>query len=219
MNNKILKPLVFIGTLNENPLILEKYLQIVDIPARWLVLLGIGPTLINFIGLICGVVGAILIAFGVFFPAFVLILIAGFADALDGAVARRRGVESDFGSFLDSVFDRYVDISILLGILWYFALSDERLPALLASLALLGTVVTSYVKAKAESLGIPRRSVGIMNRPERIFVYLIGLLFPGSLPFLLWPLSVLANLTGIHRIVFYARNLSAANSLKSHRLF
>ena len=219
MNNKILKPLVFIGTLNENPLILDKYLQIVDIPARLLVLLGIGPSLINFIGLICGVVGGIFIAYGLFFPAFALILIAGLADALDGAVARRMGVESDLGSFLDSVFDRYVDISILLGILWYFALSDERLPALLASLALLGTVVTSYAKAKGESLGIPRRSVGIMNRLERICIYLIGLLFPGSLPILLWPLSVMANLTGIHRIFFYARSLSATNSLKSHHLF
>ena len=97
MNNKIMKSLVFIGTLNENRLIVEKYLQVVDIPARLLVLLRIGPTLINFIGLISGVVGSILIGLGVFFVAFVLILIAGLADALDGAVARRMGVESDFG--------------------------------------------------------------------------------------------------------------------------
>jgi phosphatidylglycerophosphate synthase len=214
MSSRLQRVVILLGNVNEHQRLVAKYHFLVTIPARLVARLGVGPTLINFTGLICGIGSAIFIANGLFIPAFVLALMAGLADALDGAVARHLGVASDFGNFLDSVFDRYVDTSILLGVFWHYAFLNQRTPALLASLALVGTVVTSYAKARGESLGVTRRYVGFMNRPERILIYLAGLLFPAALPFLLWPLSILANLTAVHRVVFYTRILRGRQTAK-----
>lgn len=198
---------LLLGQLNENQKILQYYYAMINVPAGLLVLLRIGPTTLNFVGLATGILSGILVALGNFTSAFVLLVVAGLADALDGAVARRLGITSDFGNFIDSVFDRYVDTAILLGVLWYFAFLDQILASSLAALALVGTTITSYTKARGESLGIRGRSVGFMNRPERILVYLIGLLFPAYLPILLWPLAILTNVTAVHRIIFYLKRL------------
>ena len=214
MSSRVQKIFFVLGNVNEHRGILAKYHFVVSFPARLLAKLGVGPTFLNFAGLASGLVSAVLIARGDFFAAFILALIAAICDGLDGAVARQLGVASDFGNFVDSVADRYVDLSILLGILWHFAFQNQKTPALLAALALVGTGVTSYAKTRAESLGITGRYVGFMNRPERLLAYLAGLLFPAALPFLLWPLSILTNLTAIHRIVFYMKVLRERHRLK-----
>lgn len=207
MSSRVQKVFLVLGNVNEQRGVLAKYHFLVTIPARLLAKLGVAPTLLNLLGLVCGLSGAAFIALGNFPAAFTLILIAALADALDGAVARQLGVASDFGNFFDSVIDRYVDVAILMGVFWYLAFLDQKMEAALAALALLGTVVTSYAKARGESLGVTGRYVGFMNRPERLLVYLVGLLFPRLLSFLLWPLSVLTNATAVHRIIFYTRIL------------
>jgi phosphatidylglycerophosphate synthase len=217
MSSKVQKIFILLGNVNEQQRVVSTYHFLVAFPARVVAGLGIGPTALNFTGLICGVGSAIFIASGNFIPAFALVLTAGLADALDGAVARHLGVASDFGNFVDSVFDRYVDTSILLGILWYYASLNQKTPALLASLAMVGTVVTSYAKARGESLGVRGRSVGFLNRPERILIYLAGLLFPFTLPFLLWPLGIFSNLTAIHRIIFYTGILRGRQRVENRR--
>ena len=207
MSGRVQRIFLVLGSVNEHRSVLEKYSLLVSIPARLLAKLGVGPTFLNLTGLVCGIASAVFIANGIFFPAFVFALIAALADALDGAVARYLGVASDFGNFVDSVVDRYVDVSILIGMFWHFAFLNQKTPAALASLALVGTVVTSYAKARGEALAVTGRYVGFMNRPERLLVYLAGLLFPATLPLLLWPLSILTNLTAAHRIFFYTRIL------------
>jgi CDP-diacylglycerol--glycerol-3-phosphate 3-phosphatidyltransferase len=207
MSSRVQKLIFVLGNVNEQRGVVAKYHVVVAIPARLLAKLGVAPTLLNFLGLVCGISGAAFIATGNFPAAFTLGLISALADAFDGAVARQLGVASDLGNFFDSVIDRYVDVAILIGAFWYFAFLDQKLEAALASLALLGTVVSSYAKARGESLGITGRYVGFMNRPERLLIYLVGLLFPRLLPFLLWPLSVLTNVTALHRIIFYTRIL------------
>jgi archaetidylinositol phosphate synthase len=207
MSSRVQRIFVVLGNVNEHRDLVAKYNFLFTIPARLLARIGVGPTFLNLLGLFTGVASAVFIATGQFLTAFVFILISALCDGLDGAVARYLGVASDFGNFVDSVVDRYVDVSILIAIVWHYAFLNQKLPAALASLALVGTVATSYAKARGESLGITGRYVGFMNRPERLVVYLAGLLFPGALPFLLWPLSILANVTAIHRIVFYTRVL------------
>ena len=203
MSSRVQRLILVLGNVNEQRGVVAKYHVLVAVPARLLAKLGVAPTLLNLLGLVCGMSGAAFIAIGNFSAAFVLVLIAALADALDGAVARQLGVASDFGNFFDSVIDRYVDVAILIGVFWYFAFLGQKMEAALASLALLGTVVTSYAKARGESLGVSGRYVGFMNRPERLLIYLAGLLFPRLLPFLLWPLSILTNATAVHRIIFY----------------
>jgi phosphatidylglycerophosphate synthase len=207
MSSRVLRIFVVLGNVNEHRSLVAKYHSVITIPARLLAKIGVGPTFLNLLGLFTGMASAVFIAAGEFFTAFILALISALCDGLDGAVARYLGVASDFGNFVDSVVDRYVDVSILLGIMWHYAFLNQKLPAALASLALVGTVATSYTKARGESLGVTGRYVGFMNRPERLMIYLTGLLFPVVLPFLLWPLSILTNVTAIHRIVFYTRVL------------
>ena len=149
MSSRVQKIFFVLGNVNEHRGILAKYHFVVSFPARLLAKLGVGPTFLNFAGLASGLVSAVLIARGDFFAAFILALIAAICDGLDGAVARQLGVASDFDNFVDSVADRYVDLSILLGILWHFAFQNQKTPALLAALALVGTGVTSACSACA----------------------------------------------------------------------
>lgn len=189
---------------NEQRGVVAAYRFLVSLPASILIRIGIGPTALNIVGLLSGLSGAgCIIIYGNFGVALWLVLIAGLADALDGAVARGKGIASQFGNFLDSVLDRYVDSALLLSLFWYFAFHGQQLSAFLTLMTILGTTVTSYAKARGEALGVHGRYVGVMNRPERIILLLIGLAFPNSLFVILWVLAIFTNLTAIQRIIFY----------------
>src|SRR2546426_1950265 len=133
---------------------------------------------------------------------FVLI-VAGLLDLLDGSLARASGQVTAFGAFLDSVIDRYSDIAVMLGIVVLYARMPNPRGALVAMARLPGSVMVSYTKARAESIGI-ECNVGVMERPERMICLIAGALL-GLLEPALWILAVLANLTAIQRIAFTRR--------------
>ena len=138
---------------------------------------------------------------------FVLI-VAGLLDLLDGSLARASGQVTAFGAFLDSVIDRYSDIAVMLGIVVLYARMPNPRGALVAMAGLAGSVMVSYTKARAESIGV-ECNVGMMERPERLICLIVGALLDIMEP-ALWVLAVLANLTAVQRIIFTHRMMQAA---------
>jgi CDP-diacylglycerol--glycerol-3-phosphate 3-phosphatidyltransferase len=130
----------------------------------------------------------------------VLILIAGFFDMVDGAVARRYGKVSRFGGFLDSVIDRYSDMGLLVALIIYYAVRQDLPLVVLSLLAAVGTILIPYARARAE-IFLPRCNVGLMERAERILLLTVGSLF-GVMPFILWILVIFTHLTVIYRIYY-----------------
>ena len=207
--NKILSVIL---NINEHPVVLQLRNRVARPLGRLLVGLGVGPTILNIIGLVTGILAAFLVGSGHFHMAALALLLSGLADVMDGTVARMRGVESAFGAYFDSVCDRYVDTAIFLGVAWYFMQQQAPLYVFLGFLGLVGTVVTSYARARAESLSMASRYVGFMNRPERVLLLLVGFIMPNTLPAIVWILAVLTNLTAAHRVLFYAAQFRAIRS-------
>jgi CDP-diacylglycerol--glycerol-3-phosphate 3-phosphatidyltransferase len=125
--------------------------------------------------------------------------VAGALDILDGAVARAAGQVSAFGAFLDSVLDRYSDLLVLGGVVLLFLRRGQAVHLLGTLLALVGTVMVSYTRARAESVGVECR-VGVMERGERLLTLVAGALLDWLAP-AVWILAVGANATAVHRIV------------------
>jgi peptidoglycan lytic transglycosylase len=132
-----------------------------------------------------------------------LVVLAGLFDFFDGSLARVSGQVTPFGAFLDSVIDRYSDLLVLLGIVVLFARMPNMRGAVAAMAALVGSLMVSYTKARAESIGI-ECNVGFMERPERMICLIAGALFD-VLEIALWVLALLANITAVHRILFTRR--------------
>ncbi|PYN93610.1 MAG: hypothetical protein DMD91_29755 [Candidatus Rokuibacteriota bacterium] len=171
-----------------------------DPVGRALLRLHLRPNHLTLMGLGVSLVAASAFVAGHVRTAGLLVLLAGLFDYFDGSLARAAGLVTPFGGFLDSVIDRYSDIVVLLGIVVLFASLGQRRGAFVAMAGLAGSVMVSYTKARAESIGVDCH-VGFMERPERMICLIAGsvsdLLEPA-----LWALAVLANLTAIHRIVF-----------------
>jgi CDP-diacylglycerol--glycerol-3-phosphate 3-phosphatidyltransferase len=129
----------------------------------------------------------------------VALLASGF-DVLDGRVARLRGRSTSFGAYLDSTMDRYSDMLLYLGLLLLYARLDRTPPMVLVWVAAFGSFMTSYARARAESL-IPRCTVGFLERPERIVLIVVGAL-ANHMVAALWVIAVLSNLTAIQRVVY-----------------
>jgi CDP-diacylglycerol--glycerol-3-phosphate 3-phosphatidyltransferase len=205
MANRIFSFLSKITNINENESAIQLKQRVIEPLGAVVLKLGLRPLPLNLLGLLLGLLTAFLIGFGELYFAFFVLLIAGLCDALDGFVARMLNIVSDFGVFFDSVCDRYVDTAILLGFAWYFMNQAKSLYVLLVFFTLVGTVVTSYARARAESLSLSSRYIGFMNRPERVIFLLAGLLFPQILFAIIWFLAITSNLTAIHRVLFYSR--------------
>jgi CDP-diacylglycerol--glycerol-3-phosphate 3-phosphatidyltransferase len=119
-------------------------------------------------------------------------------DALDGTMARLRGEPSEFGAFVDSVTDRYSELVIFGGLLFYYASAGEEVMTVVTFFAASGSVLVSYVRARASSLGYDTK-VGILTRMERYLVLAPSLVF--NIPWVgLWIIAVLANITALQRI-------------------
>jgi len=127
-------------------------------------------------------------------------LVASIFDMLDGRVARLRGRETKFGAFLDSTMDRYSDMLLYMGLLILYARVDRTGPMVLVWVAAFGSFMTSYARARAESL-IPRCTVGFLERPERIVLLVVGAVF-NRMAAVLWIIAVLSNLTAVQRVVY-----------------
>ncbi|MEM0468132.1 MAG: CDP-alcohol phosphatidyltransferase family protein [Pyrobaculum sp.] len=137
-------------------------------------------------------------------PPLIFIIVSSVLDGIDGAVARARGLATKKGAFLDSFLDRLSDAAYLL-YFWHHAES------LVIYTALIGTFSISYVRCRAESLGIEARGVGFMERGERV-LYLIAAavlecIYPNILPQVLLLYTVLVNVAAIHRGILLFRRL------------
>jgi CDP-diacylglycerol--glycerol-3-phosphate 3-phosphatidyltransferase len=128
-----------------------------------------------------------------------LLLLSGLFDVMDGAVARSDGRATRFGGFLDSVLDRYSDLSVMTGLTIYFSRTGDTLGAVSALVATVGAAIIPYARARAEAASIPCR-VGLLERPERLIILLLGLFFDLLRPAAII-LAVLTHVTVIQRIV------------------
>ena len=172
--------------------------------ARGLVRLGVTANSLTIAGAILNAGVAAAIAAG-WFPASGLLLLAANAlDMLDGAVARTSGRASPFGAFLDSTLDRYAEIVVFVGLVGWFASQGNWHGELLAVLALAGSLMVSYTRARAEGLGL-HGEVGLLPRPARLIALAAGLVL-AAVPLLAWTLegvvallAALTNLTALQR--------------------
>ncbi len=167
--------------------------------AQWLRWTGLTPNMLTVIGLLlnCGV--ALVLARGHLFWGGVFVLAAGLFDLLDGAMARVTDRISPFGAFFDSTLDRYSEVVVYLGLLYYvLGTGDARLGAILIYLTICGSILVSYARARAEGLGY-KLQVGLLARPERIIILSLGLLVGRPL-WALWLLAIFTNLTAAQRI-------------------
>jgi CDP-diacylglycerol--glycerol-3-phosphate 3-phosphatidyltransferase len=166
--------------------------------------LGIRPNTVTLIGL-TGTIGcAVLIAFGKMTWAGILLLIMGPVDAMDGALARLRNEASDWGAFVDAVTDRYSELFLFLGFMIYYLLQANVTGVILSYLAAAGSVLVSYVKARADASKL-NANVGLLTRVERYIVLIPGLVF--NLPlYVLIIIAVLANFTALQRIMRVRRD-------------
>ncbi len=167
-------------------------------PAHWLTRHGVTPNTLTLIGLALGVVAAVVIAVGLFVAGGALILIAGLVDMLDGAVARQNHATTNRGATMDSISDRYVDSLLLL------ALGVAGVNWLFVGVALMGSLLVSYVRAKAEALQISC-TAGVAERSERLIVLAIGLLFGYAEPAVIL-VAILAQFTALWRVGLLLRH-------------
>jgi CDP-diacylglycerol--glycerol-3-phosphate 3-phosphatidyltransferase len=161
---------------------------------------GLTPNAITLLGLAGTMVGAYILSQGKMTIGAIVIFFSVIVDAFDGTMARLRGESSDFGGFVDSVSDRYAEF-ITFGGLLYFFLSQENYSGVMVTFAATaGSVLVSYVKARAEGLGFTAK-VGILTRVERYVVLIPLLLF--NQPFMAVVLiAFIGNITAFQRIAY-----------------
>ncbi|MCK4900750.1 MAG: CDP-alcohol phosphatidyltransferase family protein [Anaerolineales bacterium] len=182
-----------------------RFKKVLDAIGGFLNGLGLMPNTMTILGLIGNTVGAVFLARGQMTIGGIIILLMGPIDALDGTMARLRGEPSEFGAFVDSVTDRYSELVIFGGLLFYYVQGGEWLPATLTYFAAAGSVMVSYTRARAQSLGYDSK-VGILTRFERYIVLAPALVF--NIPVVgLWIIAVLANITAIQRIIDVRRQV------------
>lgn len=182
--------------------------KILDPVVSVLTSLGVPPMMVSIVGVALAVYGAVVIARGQLVLGGVFLLLSGLCDVLDGDVARRRGLSSRFGAFLDSNLDRVAEFAFFGGFLYYLVHrpggpSDAMFVITIA--ALTGSVMTSYARARAEGLGFDC-TVGVMERPERIASLTLGLLLGYRvLAVVLTILAAATTYTFVQRIVHVRR--------------
>ena len=181
----------------------ERLHGVADPVGRLLLRAHVRPNQLTVAGLGVSVIAAYAFFQGRFRLAAALLAVAGLFDFFDGSLARLARSESAFGAFLDSVVDRYSDLVVLLGIVLYYERTDGTAGAFFTMATLVGTIMVSYTKARAQSIGT-RCEIGLMERPERMIVLIAGALF-NLLFAAVIALALLTNLTAIHRIVYVWR--------------
>ncbi len=162
--------------------------------------LGILPNTMTLLGLVGHTVGAFFLYKGNMLVGGLIILAMAPIDALDGTMARLRGESSRFGAFVDSVADRYSELVLFLALIIFYAQQSEWLNCIVVYLAAAGSIMVSYVRSKAESLGYEAKT-GFLTRLERYLVLVPTMIL--NIPMVgLWIVAVMANFTAIQRIVY-----------------
>jgi len=184
---------------------------VVDPIAGFLLKLGLTPNTMTILGLAGNFFGAYFLSQGKMSIGGWIMLVMTPIDALDGTMARLRGDPSAFGAFVDSVSDRYAELALLGGLMLYYVKQMDTLGVVLAFSAAAGSIMVSYVRARAESNGYEAK-VGLMTRVERYLVLAPLLVFKKPI-IALWILAILANFTAFQRIWFVRRQ--AHNQMKA----
>jgi len=169
------------------------------------VALKIHPNVLTFLGVLINVAAACALGLGRFVLAGVIMVVANIFDFIDGKVAVELNAVSLFGGFWDSVIDRFSDISLFIGLIYLYSLKDRTDYVMIAALAMMFTVMTSYTRARAESI-IKKCKVGFMERPERIVLFMLGA-FTNRMAAVLWVILVLSVFTVADRIILTYREL------------
>ncbi len=192
---------------------LRKWLSYVVQPvAKGIAALGITANMLTIVGLLFGIAAGVFIALGRLKLAGALILVGGSFDLMDGAVARVSEITNPFGALLDSVVDRYSEGIIFVGLAIYFTRFSAGIEKMITGLALtcLGLIsafLVSYVRARAEGLKVECK-VGLMQRPERVVLLSLGVLFRNLLVNVnllvvaLWIIVILSHITVLQRVAF-----------------
>lgn len=167
---------------------------------------GIHPDMITIAGTVLIGIAAIVIARGELRIGGIILMVGLPFDALDGAVARAMQRKGRFGEMLDSTLDRYADGFIFAALSYYFAVQDDFNTVLLALVALLGTFMVSYTRARASGIGVEAK-VGMFTRFERTVMILAMLMVTGLLIPGLWILAIGTHLTSIQRLWFVYKTL------------
>jgi CDP-diacylglycerol--glycerol-3-phosphate 3-phosphatidyltransferase len=174
-------------------------------PARFLARIPVTPNTITWIGFVLAVGGAVLIAVGQLLAAGLVVLIAAFFDILDGALARLTNRATPFGAVLDSTLDRLSEAVLLIGILVLYAGGGNVYPVLLVAATLVFSLLVSYIRARAETLGLDCQ-VGLFTRGERVILLVLGLCLSPvagwALPVALLVILVFSFVTVIQRLVY-----------------
>jgi len=182
--------------------------------ARLAYSVGLTPNQVSLIGISAAIVSAYLYwnsksDDASLVAAALLLLTSGFFDALDGVLARVHGQVTLFGGFLDSLLDRYADALVLTGIILGWLTTDSPLWLLAGLAALVGSLMVSYSRAKAEAAGIKMETVGLAERAERIIILVLAsfltLLWRDALRWSMPLLAVLTNLTALQRTIYFRK--------------
>ncbi|HSG42130.1 MAG TPA: CDP-alcohol phosphatidyltransferase family protein [Anaerolineales bacterium] len=180
---------------------------VLDPLGRFLLSLGLTPNMVTALGLIGNIVGAYYLARSELLIGGILVAVMTPVDALDGTMARLRGDASDWGAFVDSVSDRYSELIIYGGLLYHYLSLGDTTGGMLVFAAAAGSVLVSYVRARAQGLGYDAK-VGLLTRAERYLVLAPALVF-SQLYLGLGVLAVFANFTALQRVWYVRRHAKA----------
>jgi CDP-diacylglycerol--glycerol-3-phosphate 3-phosphatidyltransferase len=172
---------------------------------RTAVALKIHPNILTFVGVLINFAAAWALAVGAFVLAGGIMIVANIFDYIDGKVANELNAVSAFGGFWDSVIDRFSDLSLFIGLIYLYSSMHRTDYVIVAALAMMFAIMTSYTRARAESL-IKKCKVGFMERPERIVLFMIGA-FTNRMAAVLWVILVLSVFTVADRIIYTYREL------------
>lgn len=195
----------------------NRFYRVMEKVAAPLVSAGVSPNHITVAGMLLSLAAGVLFAAGAIFMGGMLLWISALMDPIDGTVARLSGKVTRFGALFDSTLDRYSEFFVFFGFLFYFGSGWMFVTVMLA---LMGSIMVSYIKARAEGLG--RKEVrGLMQRPERLILLIAGTVLNGPINTFLFGgcedctlkgviviLAVLANLTALQRLLSSRKELA-----------
>lgn len=207
--------------------------RVIDPGVRTAVKIGITPNVVTTLGMLGNAAGAAMLVYAAVETktnpctigdysmigwAGVVIIISSIMDMVDGYMARTANMCSTFGAFYDSVLDRYCELLTLSGLAYYLLQTGYEMGAVITFCSLIGSIMVSYVRARAEGLDLECK-VGLMQRPERVVVTILGMILTGFLqPFVgfdaMWfvigsqaLIAILANYTAFYRIIHVKNQL------------
>lgn len=167
---------------------------------------GVSPNTLTLLGYVLHLPAMYMLATGRLRAGGALFVVASAFDALDGSVAREMGQASTFGAFLDSVMDRFSESTVLFGLLLHYLNGGAGLEPALIYVAMCGSLLVSYTRARAEGVGITCKE-GLFTRFERVILLAAGLIL-GFTRLALWALAILTVFTALQRIYYVWRKTS-----------